>query len=150
MITFINQDLLSSSEKIIAHQCNCKTPKEKGLSKAMFEKYPYSNIYTLLNRTPGEIIVREEGEYPIIVALLGQNKPGSPSLKETKGIRLEWFKKCLNKLALYMKNKNLNQVGIPYNIGCGLAKGNWNDYYTLIKSFAENNNINVNLYYIII
>ena len=46
-VTIIKDNILNAKEKYIAHQCNCVTKYGKGLSKAIFDKYPYSNIYSL-------------------------------------------------------------------------------------------------------
>ena len=146
----VQGDLLTSKEPIIAHQCNCVTTKGKGLSEAMFAKYPYSEVYSSssgVQRVPGEnIICDPEEKGPIIVAMIGQHLPGPPTPKETAGQRIMWFKECLEGLGMWMKNNDKHRIAFPYKIGCGLARGNWTVYEHLLKEFQQKYGLTVTLY----
>jgi O-acetyl-ADP-ribose deacetylase (regulator of RNase III) len=149
-VLVIDGDLLESGIPVIAHQCNCVTTRGAGLAASMFAKYPYSDIYSkkiLGVRVPGEIRVcypPEEG--PIVVNLLAQFKPGKPKESETKAVRLAWFRQTLLMLGKFMTTGKHTLVGMPYNIGCGLAGGDWKDYLRQIQAFSAQFGIKVRLY----
>jgi hypothetical protein len=44
-------NLLDSDAQYIAHQCNCITTHAAGLSKVLFEKYPWANTYITKHRS---------------------------------------------------------------------------------------------------
>lgn len=115
---------------IICHQTNCKTTNPKGLSKSIFDKYPEVNIYTQ-NRTPGEIIFKKTNDNKIIANMNAQNYPGKP-LYETKEYRIELFKKCIQQLEEFVNDDYI--CLFPIGIGCGLAGGDWQEYYKIINN----------------
>lgn len=56
--------------------------------------------------------------------------------------RLQWFNDCLKEISNQVE-KNTT-IAFPYNIGCGLAEGIWDDYLNMIIVFAINNpNLNI-------
>jgi len=131
-------DILASCTKYIAHQVNCKSTGSKGLSQAMFKKYPYSNVYTDGTvRIPGHIIVRGDGEDTrYVINMVAQFYPGKPTLSpfDSPETRLKWFKTCLDEI---LEIKDLESIAFPYKIGCGLAGGDWSEYLKLIEDFAQ-------------
>lgn len=140
MIKIITGDLLSANEKYIVHQANCLSHYASGIAAAIYDKFPYSNIY--VNRhspdKPGTIIISGNGQDErYVVNLMGQYYPGGPrkDFIDDKEARQKYFHRALIKLA---KVPNLDSVAFPFNIGCGLAKGNWEDYYyPMINNFAK-------------
>lgn len=145
-------DLLDATEDAIVHQCNCVTNYPKGLSKAIFTKWPFSDVYSCRQNdhkdykdTPGTIKIRRK-ESTIIVNLFGQYYPSKPKyINDTAKKRLKWFEQGLLQIAT--KLPNIKSIAFPFKIGCGLAKGNWQDYFQKLKDFATNNpHINVVIY----
>jgi O-acetyl-ADP-ribose deacetylase (regulator of RNase III) len=131
-----NENILHSDYQYIAHQCNCVSKNSAGLAKSIFEKYPYSNIYQNRekNDSPGNIIISGNGDdQRYIINMLSQFYPGTPKY-ETYEQRLGWFKSCILKIS---EIKNIKEIAFPFNIGCGLAGGKWEDYENLI-SFLDN------------
>ena len=58
--------------------------------------------------------------------------------KDTYQDRLEYFHQCLNKLLLILySNTCYNTVVFPKNIGSGMARGNWEDYKTMLYNFSH-------------
>ena len=49
-------------------------------------------------------------------------------------MRIQWFQRCLDDIA---KIPNIKEIGFPYNIGRGLAGGDWNNYQDMLEKFAE-------------
>jgi uracil-DNA glycosylase len=135
-----NSDILESDAQVIAHQCNCKSKKAKGLSKSIADRFPYADIYSIrdTDSTPGTIKImgnRKRCER-FICAMFAQLNPGKPRDKDTSSQRQEWFRMCLDRLG---RTKSLKSVAFPYKIGCGMAGGDWNIYHNLISKWAENN-----------
>ena len=150
-LEIIETDLLNNNLNldILCHQINCCTTTSYGIAKSINDKYKYANRYINRNYTkikdiPGEIYIEtdlENNNNPIIVCLAGQYTPGCIGRKinlndnyiiETTELRELWFKKCLDKLYDYLSKFDNKKIGFPYNIGCGLAGGDWNNYYNMI------------------
>lgn len=135
VLTTISGDIIEYVDTgFIVHQCNCVTKTAKGLAKKIFEKYPETNIYidnTI--RKLGDVIIRGR-----IINLIGQYYPGKPKYKnDTSKIRENIFSNALKKISIIIPEHS--KIYFPYNIGCGLAGGNWNNYFDIIKLFSENN-----------
>jgi len=149
-------DLLDATEDAIMQQCNCVTITPKGLSKAIFNKWPYANDYT--NRTlesrpsGGTISIKRPGDDEdgkIIVNMFAQYYPSSANFSnDSTNIRLRWFKQCLFEIENQLINTNeIRSIAFPYKIGCGLAGGDWTKYKLLMDNFAvKNPNIDVVMY----
>ena len=144
LVPIMEGDLLESCAAYIVHQTNCKTKKSLGLSRAMFKKFPYSNVYdgSADPRVPGTIVIRggsggawcgERG----VVNLFGQCKPGKPTGAELRATREGWFKSGLNELVAINSSTPLGSVAFPHEIGCGLAGGTWANYERMINEFAR-------------
>lgn len=127
-IKVINKDILLSECDFIAHQCNCVTKKSRGLAKAIFDKYPQANTYSNnYNRILGEISIHGK-----IINMYAQKYPGGSKSEKEYNDRLKYFKSCLKKINREFPDKS---IAMPYNIGCGLAKGKWKDYKKIIKKY---------------
>lgn len=135
VLTVIIGDILEYVDfGFIVHQCNCVTTDAKGLAKRIFDRYPEANIYSNGTvRRLGDVIIKGR-----IINLIGQYYPGKPKYKnDTSKIRENNFSNALEKIQLIIPEHS--KIYFPYNIGCGLAGGNWNNYFNMIKLFAENN-----------
>lgn len=145
LIAIVHADLLTSNEQYIGHQCNCVSKSAAGLAKALFKKYPYANDYK--NRKyadiPGTATIHGNGKNKrFIVNLFGQFEPGAVKSEP----RTTWFRQALNQFASLVHDQHIT-FGLPYNIGCGLAGGNWAEYLTILDEFVKSNpNIQLTLY----
>ncbi len=151
----IEGDILDSNAQYIAHQCNCTSSGASGVAKAIFDKYPYANIYAERNsmsknapfwHKPGEIYIR--GGLPtdgrLVINMTSQVLPGGPrklfevapgmSVSETSEVREQLFVQCLRKIKSI---QTLESVAFPWKIGCGMGGGNWERYLFVINRFAE-------------
>lgn len=141
MITLVVGDLLESSEQFIAHQANCVSSTAAGLAASIFEKYPYADVYT--NRSThskmGEIEISGDGlTQRQVISLYSQYYPGA--VKYSNGIdsvkaRQEAFSDCLDKIT---NLPHLKSIAFPFQIGCGLAGGDWEWYSSALMKFSEN------------
>ena len=165
-IEIINGDLLKADVDYIVQQCNCLTIRGAGLSEAIrikFDSDPYNQRRTMNNRNlaieedrsePGTFeidFVNPKSSYQElgIVHLFSQYRPGPTNSyyfnnypesdpPETKAQRLIWFKSCLRNFAEYLnEDPDEKIIGFPFHIGCGLAGGNWKDYFQCIQEFSS-------------
>ncbi len=160
--TVVEGDIFFGGDKMLVHQLNCASfGPAGGIAKAIFEIYPYANVYTrrgVVRRfdNPAHVYIDYDhrpvdpvNPGPIVVGLLSQVFPGLPQkfskkggLDDTEDRRVEYFKECLRILSM-----NINQglvlgfgkgdtVAMPWRIGCGLAGGDWDVYLGLVQDFA--------------
>lgn len=156
MYETIKQDLLKIKNGVIVHQCNCFSDRPAGLSADMFAKYPIANTYSKTKlRTPGTI---ESFSPPssstsdiTIINMYSQYYPGAPSyracqddktLRDDASQREKWFVECLVSLGKRYYGSSTT-IYFPYRIGCGLAKGDWKIYKSLIMLFSEKYGVDV-------
>lgn len=150
----IKGSILDASEQYIVHQCNCVTINSAGLALAIFQKYPYANVYSTRQNvsTPGSIEVRGNGnDQRYVIALFGQYYPGKHSYdaiekyndtfvfaKSSDSLvsREMYFQTGLRLISLI---DGIKSVAFPWQIGCGLAGGDWVSYSNMIQNFAKNN-----------
>jgi len=141
MIEIITGDLLLAKEQYICHQTNCISKGAAGIAQAIFDKYPYSDVYS--NRmepdVPGTIkIVGNGQDQRYIVNIFAQYYPGSPqyplSNKDGTRVREKYFYQCLLRIA---KLSDLKSVAFPWKIGCGIGGGNWEVYLGNLTNFAN-------------
>jgi len=141
-IITVRSDLLESKTTVIVHQCNCTTTHGKGLSAKIFERFPYTNIYSRrkegMRDNPGEIILKGNGkDQRYVVNMLAQRFPGKPQKNDTPELRIKWFKMCLFQLQnLEILQSRDSSVGFPMYIGCGLAGGDWMKYLDILEKWS--------------
>lgn len=153
MINIIHGNLLEADDKYIAHQTNCITNRAAHLSAAVFASFHHADCYTgrATPDAPGTISVRGNGSSErFVINMFGQYYPGKPkypsSTLDGGKVREKYFYYCLLDIA---KIKDLQSIGFPYRVGCGAAGGDWINYLSLLKRFAQyitTQNVKVSLY----
>jgi O-acetyl-ADP-ribose deacetylase (regulator of RNase III) len=146
LLRVVDADITTSPEKYICHQCNCVTPRAKGLAQQIFNKFPWADTYSMRKEssTPGTIEINGNGSNErFVINMFAQFFGGKPSRRETKKQRLDYFRSCL---AQIKDIPDLETVAFPFNIGCGMAGGNWKDYERALEDFAKEARIPVSLY----
>lgn len=136
----VSGSILDAEEKYICHQCNCVSNTASGLAADIFKSFPWSDSYS--GRTqrsiPGEIEIHGDGiNERYVISLFGQYYPGKlnnyPNDNESK--RRDYFYSGLKKI---IQIENLESIAFPWSIGCGLAGGNWWEYYEpILNAFAK-------------
>lgn len=149
-IRIVQGDLCKAPEQYIAQQCCCTAVRPHGLSKTLALAFPgtcsyfkrkpiapHRNLAVPEDRpTPGTIDVMGK-----IIHMYGQVGMGKPEVYFNGGVpdkaidRQLYFKQCLSKIA-EMAPKS---VAMPFNIGCGLAGGDWKIYSKMLEEFAKAN-----------
>lgn len=145
--TLVEGDLLESDATYIAHQTNCMSKGSRGVAQAIFKRFPHANSYAerfehqppLLGQMPGDLEFKTDGR-PVI-NMYAQFHPGKPD-EDPRGVdqpfmRAMWFQQCLDKIELAGFPQGTS-IAMPFNIGCGIAGGNWDQTYEpMIDSFAK-------------
>jgi O-acetyl-ADP-ribose deacetylase (regulator of RNase III) len=139
MIKFVTGDLTDATEKYIVHQTNCVSHYAAGIATAIFDKFPYANVYAgrVEEDRPGNIVVCGNGkDQRYVVNLMGQFYPGGihQSIIDDERARRDYFYKGLLRLA---NIDNLESVAFNYRIGCGIAGGDWEWYKGTIENFSK-------------
>lgn len=145
-IRIIQGDFIKAEEDVLGHQVNCQGVMGSGIAKALRDTY--SNLYPsykefCANHPPHELlgkcqIVKTDSKY--VANVFGQLNYGRRKVRYTDYDALKSGLKTLRDNA----EKNNLSVALPYNIGCGLANGEWN----VVEGIIENvfNDYDVTLY----
>jgi O-acetyl-ADP-ribose deacetylase (regulator of RNase III) len=135
MITIIEGNILEAKEDVIVHQVNCRSVMGSGLAKQIREKYPevYEQYITFCSQfSPHGLLGKAQKVYThddkIVFNLFGQLNYGRKNIRYTD---YDALKEALTKV-YEDANHFLWSVALPYNIGCGLANGNWDRVYEII------------------
>lgn len=162
MLKEIKGDITKIECDYICQQCNCIAVRPHGLSKTIADKLkvcPYSrreadgnkNLAIPSDRPPLGSLLTEKS--PIkdvsVICMFAQYSYGTPgqyyySRNETFADRELYFQKCLDIINRRIKKKKIKEdavIAFPKRIGCGLAKGNWNNYYKMIENFSIGKNV---------
>lgn len=142
-LSIVQADITTSTEDVIAHQCNCVTPKAKGLADVLFARWPATDVYQdrrsglVKAHTPGTTVVRGGSGCPLVANMFAQYKGGQPRFEhgDTAMGRLAWFRACLAGLPSVLPS-SVRSIAFPYLIGCGLAGGNWDVYLAELYKLA--------------
>jgi O-acetyl-ADP-ribose deacetylase (regulator of RNase III) len=126
-VTVCYGDLLQAGEDIIGHQVNCQGVMGSGIAKTLRDAYP--NLYSEYKRFADQHHPREllgkcqlvEVGSKLVANLFGQLTYGRDNIRYTDY-------GALKQSLLTLKERARSQgdsVALPYNIGCGLANGDW-------------------------
>lgn len=142
MLKIIEGNLLSPEcDAWICHQTNCVTSSAAGLAKAIFDKWPHTDVYKdrEVPSIPGSIVRKD-----FVINMMAQYYPGAamsdpPSIQNDK--RFEWFRQCLGQM-MHLKGT----IAFPWRIGCGIAGGDWDRYLGVIARFERVAQADVTIY----
>lgn len=162
MIVNKKGDLLKTEDcTAVMHQTNCLGVMGAGIAKQIKARWedevywPYrracmkakgtkdllGKIQTLkTNETPIEYIINVFGEYSFTEA-----ECPFPNGRHTD---YEALLQCFKKVKTWCKNKGITNIGMPKNLGCGLAGGDWDGvvYPMIEKIFGEDKDITLYIY----
>lgn len=141
MIEIVTGDIFDAKEQYLCHQCNCVTKRAAHLSKDVFTKYPYADVYAgrIDPDKPGTISIKGNGiDQRLVINCFGQYYPGKSkypdSVVDGIKIREKYFHNCLLRIA---KLPDLKSVAFPWRMGCGAAGGDWEHYIGTLTNFAQ-------------
>ncbi|GMK41280.1 hypothetical protein PCCS19_43360 [Paenibacillus sp. CCS19] len=139
-VTIVNGDLLNATEDIIGHQVNCQGVMGSGVARALRDRYV--NLYPSYKRFCNQYESHELlGKCQLVQTgskftanLFGQLNYGRQNVLYTN---YEALKQSLTVLKEEAK-KSGHSIALPYNIGCGLANGDWNVVEPMLQEvFAD-------------
>ena len=149
-IRIIDGDLLQAKERLIAHQTNCVGVMGAGVAAQIRRAYPtHFKRYKAFcdNRQPCDILgtihlsVGGRRKDRVICDLFGQTGVGYGCQTNYAALA-----QAVSLMCDYCKNEGISDVALPYNIGCGLAGGDWNIVYTMLEKIFTEKGINCTLY----
>lgn len=146
MVIEKNIDVFKSGAKVFAHQVNCQGVMGAGIAKTVKTLYPRAfSLYKNLcesNRGAtknllGSCQIVDTGTGVYVANLFGQDEMGRckrqtdyPSLR-----------KSLQYLRDFLEDREIDTVAMPHGIGCGLAGGDWNIVFEIIKEIFDETDI---------
>lgn len=137
MVTIKQGDLLNATEKVVAHQVNCRGIAA-GLAADIFEKWPDAdNDYRqLLERIPAPHILLgmpqltgQQKDGHVICNLYGQFKPGADYHPDA-------LKNALTTLGGIARQSEWS-VALPWKLSCGICGGDWEEVLGIIVDAME-------------
>lgn len=147
-IIFLKGDVLKTETDIVCHQVNCKAVMGAGIAKQIRALYPelydgyvkYSRNLKCGPQLLGHVYFYEADKY-VIANCYGQNTFGRT------GVHTNYFalETCFKTVKEYSEQHNLKTIAMPYNIGCGLAGGDWNVVLDMIIKVFKNSNLTVKI-----
>ena len=146
-IKYIKGDLLQAEQDIIVHQVNCQGKFGAGLAKQIADRYPKARReYQEYCATKvdvelmGDCLITETIDYDV-ANLFGQLYYGSYGKfykKHNRQTDYQMLEKALETLERISKDRT---IAIPYGMGCGLAKGDWNIVENIIDDVFKDQTI---------
>lgn len=133
MVQVINKDILTITDGLIAHQCNCKGVMGAGLAKGIRDKYPsvyryYREAYLANNLYLGQTQILRVNTSLYVANLMAQDRYGT----DKQYTDYDALSQCLTYVHQFAQENKEIEVYLPYGIGCGLAGGDWSVVKELI------------------
>lgn len=165
MITTINKDILTVNKGVIVHSVNC-IGGVGGLAGAIARKWPKNadeyRAHVRNQKLPimllGSVFEVNVAHNVIVANLFGQNNVGSNQRQTEYSALTAGFKRIANTtfqgndtrevdygkpFGLIEKKIVLDDIYIPYKIGCGLGGADWNIVEEIINKIFDSSHFNV-------
>lgn len=159
MFEIINDDILKSGADIIVHQVNCKGVMGAGLARQikiqnplLYEAYRTACLEANTAQLLGTALIipidkdryRHNWDQQCIANCFAQDGYGRNKVQTN----YEALRSALAQVREYaLSIKRDATIAIPYKIGCGLAGGNWEIVFDIIKEvFSDCEHTNVTIW----
>lgn len=140
MLYEVEGDLIRETGfNIFCHQTNCKGVMGAGIARQITSLYPVVQIKNKAyckNHPFATVLPVKVSPDRICVNIYAQDGYG----RDKRYTDYVAFKTALDSFANRLNNSNIPKdwnIGFPYKIGCGLAGGDWNVIYPMLKEFAD-------------
>ncbi|EOO11300.1 macro domain-containing protein [Bacillus cereus] len=158
MIGIVEGNLLEATEQVIVQQVNCQGVMGSGLAKQIRAKHP--EVYRMYQaqchgKRPQDLLgsihavylrdenSKPEDKYEYVVNIFGQLNYGRENVLYTN---YEALRKGLAVLRDDASALGIS-IAIPYNLGCGLANGDWdNVVYPMIQDIFKDYGVTIYKY----
>lgn len=144
-------DLLKSDCTTILHQANCHSTMGAGVAKSIAKIYPEAELVDSNSDYSPE---DKFGKFTYAVTESGVTVANLYGQYNT-GIGLQTDYKMMNSALNYFlysakaglgNNVNLNKVGVPYGMGCGLAGGDWEIVKDMLERASLKHQVDIYVY----
>lgn len=130
-ITYVNGDLFSSPDRMIAHGCNAQGVMGSGVAKIIRDKFPgafdlYRKEFETNGLCLGQVVMFKTGD-KFIANLITQDKYGGFNADGSRVVNVD-YQACHNAfeyMISYAAQRGIRGISIP-KIGAGLGGGDWN------------------------
>jgi O-acetyl-ADP-ribose deacetylase (regulator of RNase III) len=143
MLKIIEQDLLLVENGVICNQTNCLGSMGAGIALAIKNKWPFVNseYKAFCNQHPGHRSILLLGQCQLIQitpVLTLANIFGQHEYGRFNGVNTNY--RAVTEAFQHLKASITpeTQVYVPFNMGCGLAGGNWDEYQKRIEEIFPN------------
>ena len=159
MIKIVSGDIRTAKENYIVQQVNCQGAMGSGVAKAIYTKWPrVRKVYKefcsqydpamllgqVLYISANDYNTKLSDRYPIIVNCFAQlDYRRKNDVSEKCYTNYAAFLKCMKKIEQDLKS---SPIAMPYNIGCGLAGGDWGVIFDLLKRVFDDKDHTLILY----
>ena len=151
MIRIQKGDLLSAERGLICHQVNCRGVMGAGVARAFKERYPSSFVEYVIwckkfepDILLGNCVFWEENGDVITCSMFAQDRYGRGEVFTN----YKAFRHCCQRIRAYLQTicnwadeACAYPINMPYNIGCGLAGGDWDIVYQILCEKLGNYNV---------
>lgn len=152
MIVQKTGDLLQAPETILCQQVNCRGKMGKGLADSIRKKWPVVKDQYLhyvydakVSGSPllgsAQLVEIDDGKY--VANLFGQDGYGTEPGHQYTDVD------ALEKALIWVRDaaKDLGaSIALPYNIGCSLGGGNWDEVSAVIERVFSSSDVPVTIY----
>ena len=163
MITTINKDILTVEKGVIVHSVNC-LGAAGGLAGAIARKWPknveeyrkHVNTHKQSVTLLGSVFEVNVAHNLFVANLFGQYDIGMSKQQTEYAALISGFKRIADTVfygddkipdysnhEYYLSRLTLNDVYIPYKIGCGLGGADWNIVEEILHKVFDNSGKNV-------
>ena len=141
MIQIVEQNLFENDAEAYMHVSNCFCRMASGVAAGIRKFYP--DAVEADNQTIegdknklGKFSIAHSKSGKYIYNLYGQYNYGT----DTRKVNYEALYTALESARNDCISKNIKSIAMPFQLGCGLAGGNWNIVYTMIQEIFKDFN----------
>jgi O-acetyl-ADP-ribose deacetylase (regulator of RNase III) len=152
-IHFVNGNVLSARDPVLAEGCNCRGAHNAGIARQISARWPeavrtYQEACREGRFTPGTALFVQIQEEPRrVLAFLGTQLNFGPR-SFVPYAKAEWVEQAIRQLAMARQAWNLPSVAMP-PIGSGLGGLNWeNQVLPAIRRGIDGYNLTINVYFL--
>lgn len=141
MIEVKDGDIFNSGAKIICHQVNTYGVMGAGIALQVKNKFP--NVY---KEYENYCIEHEDDEIlgkTLLIATPDNTIIANLFSQEGMVTNYDALRKCLENVCRVGERVS---IAIPYNIGCGIAKGDWTVVEKIIRDIFENTSVDCTIW----
>ena len=143
MIEIVNGNIFDGNDDIICHQVNTFGVMGAGIAAEIKKRFPrvYEIYYEICNeyksnQLMGNVLFCNQYAPPEIANFFSQYNMTTD---------YQSLKSCLIAVYNYAK-RNSRSIAIPYGMGCGIAKGNWDTVYEMIEEIFGKDDVKCTIY----